>query len=160
MKKNGKDSDVVPVGRLLTTGTVNMDLKGQTKLEIIDELLGMLDGAGFLTDRNAVRQAVIERERKLSTGLENGVAVPHGKSNGVNRLVAAFGINKKGLYFDSADGKPAHLFFMLVSPESVSGPHIRALASIAKFMNTAGNRERLLKAGGKEDILELFKEMT
>ena len=160
MKKNGKDTDVVPVGRLLTAGTVSLDLKGQTKLEVIDELVGILDAAGLLTDKGAVRQAVIERERKLSTGLENGVAVPHGKSNGVNRLVAAFGIKKKGLYFDSADGRPAHLFFMLVSPETISGPHIRALASIAKFMNTAGNRERLMKATGQEDVLKICEDMT
>lgn len=160
MKKNGKDTDVVPVGRLLTAGTVSLDLKGQTKLEVIDELVGILDAAGLLTDKGAVRQAVIERERKLSTGLENGVAVPHGKSNGVNRLVAAFGIKKKGLYFDSADGRPAHLFFMLVSPETISGPHIRALASIAKFMNTAGNRERLMKATSQEDVLKIFEDMT
>lgn len=155
-----KNKEETTVGSLLTEATISLDLRGQTKLEVIDELIGLLDAAGRLLDLEKVRAAVIERERKLSTGLEHGVAVPHGKTDGVDRLVAAFGLKKQPIYFDSADGKPAHLFFMLVSPETVSGPHIRALASIAKFMNRSQNRDRISAASNKTEVLAIFKEMN
>ena len=136
--------------------TIYLDLKGLTKQEIIDELITILDRAGFLLDKTAVREAVIERESKLSTGLGAGVAVPHGKTSGVNRLVGAFGIKREGIHFDAADGQPVKLFFMLVSPPSVSGPHVKALAQIAKFLRTDKNKEKLLNAKTPEEVHKIF----
>ncbi|KAB2877856.1 PTS sugar transporter subunit IIA [bacterium] len=144
------------LSEILLPSTIYLDLKGLTKQEIIDELITILDRAGFLLDRAAVREAVIERESKLSTGLGAGVAVPHGKTSGVNRLVAAFGIKREGIHFDAADGQPVKLFFMLVSPPSVSGPHVKALAQIAKFLRTDKNKEKLLNAKTSEEIHKIF----
>ena len=144
------------LSELLTPSAISLDLKGQTKQEIIDELIDILDRAGYLTDKAAVREAVIEREAKLSTGLGEGVAVPHGKTAGVERLVAAFGIKRDGIHFDAADGQPAKLFFMLVSPQSVTGPHVKALAQIARFLRSGRNKEKLLSAGTAEEIHKIF----
>ena len=144
------------LSELLTPSAISLELKGQTKQEIIDELIDILDRAGYLTDKAAVRDAVIEREAKLSTGLGEGVAVPHGKTAGVERLVAAFGIKRDGIHFDAADGQPAKLFFMLVSPQSVTGPHVKALAQIARFLRSGRNKEKLLSAGTAEEIYKIF----
>lgn len=144
------------LSELLTPSAISLDLKGQTKQEIIDELIDILDRAGYLTDKAAVREAVIEREAKLSTGLGEGVAVPHGKTAGVERLVAAFGIKRDGIHFDAADGQPAKLFFMLVSPQSVTGPHVKALAQIARFLRSGRNKEKLLSAGTPEEVHKIF----
>lgn len=144
------------LSEILVPSTIHLDLKGQTKQEIIDELIDILDQAGFLIDRTAVRESVIEREAKLSTGLGQGVAVPHGKTPGVDRLVAAFGIKREGIHFDAADGQPVKLFFMLVSPQFVSGPHVKALAQIAKFLRTDKNKEKLLNAKTSDEIHKIF----
>ncbi|MBL7994893.1 PTS sugar transporter subunit IIA [bacterium] len=144
------------LSEILLPSTIYLDLQGLTKQEIIDELITILDRAGYLLDKAAVREAVIERESKLSTGLGEGVAVPHGKTAGVNRLVAAFGIKREGIHFDAADGQPVKLFFMLVSPNSVSGPHVKALAQIAKFLRTDKNKEKLLNAKTPEEVHKIF----
>lgn len=144
------------LSELLKPATISLELKGQTKQEIIDELIEILDRAGSLTDKTSVREAVIEREAKLSTGLGEGVAVPHGKTAGVEKLVAAFGIKREGIHFDSADGQPAKLFFMLISPQSVTGPHVKALAQIAKFLRTDHNKEKLLGAKSPQEIHKIF----
>ena len=151
-----KTSSKQKLSEILLPSTINLDLKGMTKQEIIDELIDILDQAGFLTDRPAVRISVMEREAKLSTGLGHGVAVPHGKTQGVDRLVAAFGIKRDGIHFDAADGQPVKLFFMLVSPQSVSGPHVKALAQIAKFLRTDKNKEKLLNAKTSEEVYTIF----
>lgn len=144
------------LSELLTPASINMDLRGLTKQEIIDELIDTLDRAGVLNDKAAVREAIIEREAKLSTGLGEEVAVPHGKTPGVDRLVAAFGIKREGIHFDAADGQPVKLFFMLASPQSVTGPHINALAQIARFLRSGRNKEKLLNARTPEEIHRIF----
>lgn len=141
---------------LLTTATVSLSLRGRTKQEIIDELLALLDRAGQVHDLQAARRSVIEREKKLSTGLGRGIAVPHGKTTGVERLVGAFGIHREGVWFDAADGHPCTLFFMILSPVTVSGPHVKALADIAKHLRKAANREQLMKAETAEAVLNIF----
>jgi len=141
---------------LLTTATVSLSLKARTKQEVIDELIGMMDAAGKLTDRVAVRRAVIEREKTLSTGLGRGIAVPHGKTSGIGRLAGAFGIHREGVLFDAADGNPCTLFFLILSPVSVSGPHVKALADIAKHLRNSTVREHLMQATSPDDVLNLF----
>ena len=105
----------VQLHELIRPDTISLVLKGKTKQEIIDELIDLMDGAGLLLDRFAVREAVIERERIVSTGLENGLAVPHGKTTGVDHLVGALGIKPDGIPFDAADGHPSKIFFMLIT---------------------------------------------
>lgn len=146
----------IKLSAFLRPETVVVDLNGQSKQAVIDELITAMDHAGLLLDRSQVREAVIERERKLSTGLGHGIAVPHGKTTGVDRLVGAFGIHRTGIPFDAADGAPAKLFFMLISPKNISGPHIKALAAVAKFMRNERNREMILAAKTPEEVLSIF----
>lgn len=145
------------LSEILGPSTIQLDLKGLTKQEIIDELIDILDRNGSLINKAAVREAVIEREAKLSTGLGEGVAVPHGKTSGVDKLVAAFGIKRDGIHFDAADGQPVKLFFMLISPQSVSGPHVKALAQIAKFLRTGANKQKILNAKSPEEVHLIFQ---
>ncbi len=142
---------------LISENSIVLNLRGFTKQQIIDELIEALWKTGQLLDKNLVREAVIQRERALSTGLKYGVAVPHGKTKGVKSLVGVFGIKKDGVQFDSADGLPSQMFFMLVSPEDISGPHIQALSAIAKFFRLEENRNRLLLAESPAQVLGIFE---
>ncbi len=141
---------------LLTTATISLSLRARTKQEVIDELLALMDRAGKVSDLKAARRAVIEREKTLSTGLGRGIAVPHGKTTGVERLAGAFGIHREGVLFDASDGKPCTLFFLILSPVSISGPHVKALADIAKHLRNATVRERLVQAASPDDVLNIF----
>lgn len=154
---SGIDSlEKIKLSAFLRPETIITNLKGQSKQAVIDELIDVMDHAGLLLDRSQVRDAVVERERKLSTGLGHGIAVPHGKTGGVERLVGAFGIHRTGIPFDAADGAPATLFFMLLSPVNISGPHVKALAAVAKFMRNERNRDIIFAAKTTEEIWSIF----
>jgi len=154
------EKEITSIASLLKPSLIRMNLTGRTKQAVIEELIGVLDAHHLLTDRSKALQSVIDRERQLSTGLENGLAVPHGKTDGVERLVAAFGLHREGLMFDAVDKQPAHFFFMMLSPLTVTGPHLQALREVVKFFNQPSNRERILKAATPDEILSIMKEAS
>jgi len=131
------------LGEVLTPGRIVPELIGQTKVEVIDELLQVLVDQGDLADLSAGRAAIWEREGKMSTALEAGVAIPHGKTDAVSRLVCAMGICRAGLDAAALDGKPSHFFVLTLSPKSKPAPHIQFMAAVSQALN-AENRERLL----------------
>ncbi|MGQ9608710.1 MAG: PTS sugar transporter subunit IIA, partial [bacterium] len=100
---------------------------------------------------------VLEREELGTTGIGEGIAVPHGKSEAVDRVVAAFGRSEKGINFDSVDNQPVHLFFLLVAPVGSSGPHLLALARISRLLKSREIREKLMKAKTSADILKVLQ---
>ena len=100
---------------ILSAKSVIVDLKGETKEEIIEELVDALEVGEVITNRDKVLQAVLEREKIMSTGIGDGIAIPHGKSDAVARLAAALGTQKRGVDFEALDGEPAYVFFLLVS---------------------------------------------
>lgn len=112
---------------------VRVPLVATEKPDVLRELVQTLRDAGEIEDSHAVLQCVVEREAKFSTGLEGGVAIPHGKSDAVSSLKLALGIAPQGIDFASIDGEPSRLFFLLVAPPSQSGPHVEALATIVKL---------------------------
>jgi mannitol/fructose-specific phosphotransferase system IIA component (Ntr-type) len=134
------------------------ELKGETKEDILDELLGLLADAGCLPDRQAARKAIMEREAKMSTGMQHGVAIPHGKTDTIDMLVSAFGIKKDGVDFDALDGEPSRIFVMTVSSVCHAGPHMRYLAEIGKILNRPSVRKRLLKAKTRDEIIGILTE--
>ncbi|MCD6374007.1 MAG: PTS sugar transporter subunit IIA [Caldisericaceae bacterium] len=136
---------------------IEPDLKGQTKFQIIEELLDLLDKNGRLVDREVALQDVLAREGYLSTGLENGLAIPHAKTDGVNSLEIAFGVKKSGVDFESLDGKPAYLIFLVLSPRDTSGPHIQTLAVISRNLKKKEIRDMLLAAKTREEIFDIIK---
>ena len=142
--------------RVLAKETVTLCLKGSTKESILEELIDLLVAAGRIKDRKAALKAVLEREKKMSTGLQNGIAIPHGKTDTVDSLVAALGIRKEGIDFDSLDGLPAQIFLMTLSPASRTGPHIQFLADISRTLHDAAVRQQVLDATSEEQLLDIL----
>ena len=142
--------------RVLVKETVTLRLKGDHKDAILEELIDLLVSAGRIKDRKAALKAVLEREKKMSTGLQNGIAIPHGKTDTVECLVAALGIRKEGVDFDSLDGQPAQIFLMTLSPASRTGPHIQFLADISRTLHDAAVRQQVLEATSEEQLLEIL----
>ncbi len=135
-----------------------VDLKGDSKFQIIEELLDRLHENKKILNREMALEDVLARESYLSTGLENGLAIPHAKTDGVSELIASFGIKKEGIDFESLDGKPAKLIFLVLSPRDTSGPHIQALAIIARTLKDRQIRERILKAESPEEVADLIQK--
>lgn len=144
--------------KYLTLETVTPDLKGTTKQEIIEELLDIICRTGKVKDRNAALEAIWARERKMSTGMENGIAIPHGKSDAVEELLACVGISKHPVEFQSLDGKPCRIFIMTVSPSHKTGPHIQFLSEISTLLRSETKRNLLLEAKDAKTILQVLSE--
>jgi PTS system nitrogen regulatory IIA component len=142
--------------KVLTPDTVWVDLKADSKNGIIEEMVDRLVSVGKIKDREAVLKAILEREDKMSTGMQNGVAIPHGKTDSVNALVAAVGLKKDGVNFDSMDGSPSTIFIMTVSPVNRTGPHIQFLAEISRLISQPAERDRLLAAKTHTEIYEIL----
>jgi len=128
------------------------DLKAKDKKGVLEELVDTLVKHEPRLDKNALIHVLLERERLGSTGIGDGVAIPHGKSSGVDRPYIAFGRSRKGLDFESMDGEPTHLFFLLVAPENSASIHLQALARIAKILKNSAFRKELLEVPGRQEI--------
>lgn len=142
--------------KLLIKDSILPELKATTKTNVIEEMVSGMVFAGKFTDKTAAVQAVLAREEKMSTGMQNGIAIPHGKTDAVDHLVTAVGIHRAGVDFGSMDGKPSHIFIMALSPENWTGPHIQFLAEISKVLSRPGLREKLLAASNADEILSLL----
>lgn len=143
---------------VLTTETVNLHLKGTTKEEIIDELLDILVQAGKVKDKNAARACVLDRERKMSTGMKHGIAIPHGKTDSVDDLVACMGISENPVDFDSLDQEPCRIFIMTLSPVDKTGPHLQFLAEVSLLFKSAEKRQEILKSSDKAEVIRILTE--
>ena len=137
---------------------LKLGLEASSKDEALAELVSLLCGAYRLNGRDAILDAIRAREEKQSTGIGMGLAVPHAKTPAVDRLYIAFGRSVEGIEFDSIDGGRAHLFFMLVSPRDVSGPHIRALAGISRLIKHEEFRKELLECSNAKRWIDIVKQ--
>jgi len=144
------------IKNILSPGVVTTSLKSTTKEGVISELLDLLVSAKLVTDRDAVLSAVMDRERKMSTGIQHGVAIPHGKTSAVKNLVACIGIKKDGVDFASLDGEPSRIFIMTLSPLDRVGPHVQFLAEVSMVIKTEEARGRLLNAKTAQEVLAVF----
>ena len=144
----------------LSEEAVTCDLKAQTKKEVMRELVGLLMKAGVVKEKDLSKlvQILLDREALGSTGIGQGVAIPHGKSDCVTQLVSAFGISRHGVNFDSLDGEPVYLFFLLVAPEDSAGPHLKALARISCLLKDKHFRESLRAAKEEKGLLKIVHE--
>lgn len=142
--------------KALTRDAVCLSLKSSTKDAVIEELVDVLCKTGKVKDRKAALKAIADREKKMSTGMQNGVAIPHGKSDAVESLVAAIGIHPEGVNFDSLDGLPSRIFIMTLCPVNRTGPHIQFLAEISRLLNSPEARDRILRAITAEELLDIF----
>jgi nitrogen PTS system EIIA component len=128
------------------------DLKGGTKIEILTELASALKEAGLIPNVDEAVNVILERERLGSTGIGDGVAIPHGKMAGINGILCAFGRSRKGVDFDAVDGKPVHIFFLLLAPEDSAGLHIQMLSRISRILRDRSFRQRLVEATEGRDL--------
>ena len=142
---------------ILSADSTLVDLKGETKEDIIAEQVDTLAVGDAISDRDKVLQAVREREKIMSTGIGDGIAIPHGKSDAVEKLVAALGTQRRGVDFEALDGEPAYVFFLLVSPANVSGPHIKALARISRLLKNEDFKKKLIAAETAAEIIEIIE---
>jgi len=141
--------------RVLNKEVISVDLEGETKEEIIDSLVALLSKAGKIKDSARVRSCILEREAKMTTGMEAGVAIPHGKTDAVDELVGCIGIKKSGVDFQALDGKPSNIFIMTVSPLHKTGPHVQFLAEISRILREESERKRLLDASSVDEIYSI-----
>jgi PTS system fructose-specific IIA component/PTS system nitrogen regulatory IIA component len=135
---------------------VNFDLKASNKDEVLNELIDILVADGKVTDKEKFKDAVLKREEEFSTGIGMGIAIPHGKSSAVKEASIVFGRSNKGIDYDSMDGKPAHLFFLIAVPEESSDLHLRALSEISRKLMHNDVREQLFKAETFEEFIKAF----
>jgi PTS system nitrogen regulatory IIA component len=139
---------------------VTANLKGRKKTEIITELVDLLIKAGEIDKRhkNKLVDILLAREELGSTAIGQGVGIPHGKSDCVGRMVAAFGLSREGVDFDSLDGEPAYIFFLLIAPQDSAGPHLKALARISRVLKDKYFREGLKQAKDEKSIIKIISQ--
>lgn len=144
---------------ILPQSCIKVDLKGKTRRDVIVEMVELMVKSGSVRDkdRSKVVEAIMERERLMSTGIGNGVAIPHAKTNACQKLCAAFG-RSAGIPFDALDEKPVRLVFLLVTPETETGPHISALARISRLLKHKVFKDSLLSAKNESEIFRIIEE--
>ena len=142
----------------LNKKAVSVNIKSTDKEGVIRELVGLLSNATEIKNKEELVSAVLAREALGSTGIGQGIGIPHAKSQNVKELVAAFGLSKNGVDFDSLDGEPAHIFFLLLAPEESAGPHLKALARISRMLKDKYFRELLRKAKDEDEALRIIQE--
>ena len=143
---------------LLSIDRIRIPLNAASKDDVLRELVDVIATSDDVEDREVVLRAVREREAVLSTGIGNGVAIPHGKSTVIPELRMAAGTAKAPLEFDALDGQPVRLVFMLIGPETAAGPHIKALSRISRIVRNDSVRERLIAARTAEEFLRALRE--
>jgi len=130
------------------------DLKANDKNSALEELAEVIVNHEPSIKKEDIVKVLVERERLGSTGIGDGVAIPHGKLSGVKQPMISFGRSKKGMDFDTMDGQPAYLFFLLIAPENSSGIHLEILARIAKILKNSTFRKKLMEAGTRKECYQ------
>jgi fructose-specific phosphotransferase system IIA component len=134
------------------------ELKGTTKEEVINELIDVFKDDERVLDIDDVKEAVLEREKIMSTGIGHGFGIPHCKTNKVTEILAAFGKTKNPIDFEALDGKPVNMLFLLVGKDNMVAPHIKLLSRISLLMNKADLREKLQSAKTVTEIYKIFED--
>ncbi|MEH7500424.1 fructose-specific PTS transporter subunit EIIC [Neobacillus drentensis] len=142
------------ITELLSKNTILLNVEGNRKEETIDQLVEVLFHAGKISDRAEFKAAILKREEQSTTGIGDGIAIPHAKTKVVKEAAIVFGKSAAGVNYESLDGKPAHLFFMIAAPEGANNTHLEALARLSGLLMKAEVRYELLKATTPEEIIE------
>lgn len=138
--------------------SISLELSGKNKQEILSSLVDVLEQDHKIKDRNQIIDSLLERERLGTTGIGHGVAIPHCKSSMVKELCVIIGRSTEEVDFQSLDGNPVQLFFLLVAPEDSTSEHLRALAKIARLAKDSSIRDKLLEIGSNEEFFKFLKE--
>jgi len=142
----------------LDVACIKLELASNGRDEAIRELVGLIHAKHRLRNVEDAVQVVMEREQKMSTSLESGIAVPHGKSVSIDRLLVAVGLKQKGIDFKSADGQPSKIIILILSSASQTGPHVRCLAEIGRLLQSDTNRKKVLAAKDAETVFRIMTD--
>ncbi|MBZ0268820.1 PTS sugar transporter subunit IIA [bacterium] len=145
------------LSQLLSPERIRVRMESTAKDDVLRELVSLLPNHRDAETRTGILQAVLEREARMSTGIGQGVAIPHGKTDLVSQMEMAFGIAPAPVDYEALDGEAVDLFFLLVSPPDLSGPHIKVLAQISRMLSSDGFRDELASAASAEAVLELLR---
>ena len=142
---------------VLQPESILVDLQAQDKKGVIEELAAPIAALTGVNHEELVR-VLLERERLGSTGIGGGIGIPHGKLKKLDGLALGFGISRKGVDFESMDGRPTHIFFLLLTPENSAGIHLKLLARISRLLKNDAFKERLMQSQTSEDIIAAISE--
>ncbi|MFW6163730.1 MAG: PTS sugar transporter subunit IIA [Planctomycetota bacterium] len=145
------------LSELLDERVIKVGLESTEKEEAFNELIEVLVRAGRVSDRQAALEAILSREAMATTGIGNGIAVPHGKSTSVKTLTAALGITRDGIDYDATDGEPVYVIFLVLAEVNNPGPHVQCLGEIARLLMVPGFTDRLRRVQGPDEALELIR---
>ncbi len=148
------------IADFLQEEAISTEVRADTKEGVIRELVGLLVKAGAIKDKDVAKlvNILLDREALGSTGIGQGVAIPHGKADFVTQLVGAVGVSRTGMNFDSLDGESTHIFFLLVAPQASAGPHLKALARISRLLKEKHFRESLRQAKDPKALMKVLQE--
>ncbi len=136
---------------------IKIGLESSEKEDALKELVDVLAEVQDIGDKKSILKALVERESLGSTGIGQGIAIPHGKTEKIKELVAVLGISKKGINFEALDGEPVYIFFLLVAPKETAGPHLKALAQISRLLRDTYFCELLRRCNTPDEIYDLIK---
>lgn len=135
---------------------IKLNLEATDKEEVLKEMVDLLAEVKDVGDKKSILKALIERENLGSTGIGQGIAIPHGKTEKVDGLVAALGISHKGVNYEALDGEPVYILFLLVAPKDTAGPHLKALAQISRLLRDSYFCELLRRCKAPKDVFDLI----
>jgi len=145
------------ISDVLEVDLISNKVAGSDKEEVLNNMIELVSKSSKVRDKEKIRDAIFNRERIMSTGVGKGFAIPHGKTDGITDMVAAFGITETEINFESLDGEPVRLIFLLVGKENLVGPHLKLLSRISRLLNKDDFRTKLLNAASPQEIQNLFE---
>jgi PTS system, fructose-specific, IIB component/PTS system, fructose subfamily, IIA component/PTS system, fructose subfamily, IIC component len=150
------EEEKMKITELLKKDTIIANLKSSTKSEVIDELINKLDSANRLNDKEEYKKAILKREEQFSTGIGDGIAIPHAKTAAVKTPALAFGLSKEGIDYDSLDGNNAYIFFMIAASEGAHNDHLDTLSRLSSMLINEDFRKKLMNVNTEDEVLELI----
>jgi fructose PTS system EIIBC or EIIC component len=144
------------ITKLLTVDTILLSMNSTKKIDAIDELVNILNTAGKITNKEDFKKAILKREAQSTTGIGDGIAIPHAKTAVVKEPAIVFGKSNTGIEYEALDGKPSHLFFMIAAPEGANNTHLEALARLSGLLMKEEVRDKLLNATSKLEIIKII----
>ncbi len=147
------------LSRILREDLICLDVKAEDKREVLNGMVKLLAKKGEITDRAQFLKAIMEREKLASTGVGEGVAIPHARTEAAKELVVAFARSEKGIDFDSLDKEPVYLIFMFAAPERTSDLYLKALARLCRLLTDKPFKDGLIRAKSPREVIELIRAM-
>ena len=144
------------IGDILTQQAIIPELHAGDKLQALTELVAHCARQHAGIDPQELLAVLLEREQLGSTGIGDGVAIPHGKLKGIHNIIALFARSSRGVAYDAMDAKPVHLFFLLVTPENSAGIHLKALARLSRLLKSAGFRQKLIESADVHHLHDII----